>query len=72
MWACARARAVNARLTEGLLKDVANTLFPAWFAVSKVPALMQPSSAAAEYMFSLSEALFGKKGKRMADLVNGS
>ena len=38
--------------------------FPAWFAAAKILALFQPSSAAAERVFSLLEALFGKKGHR--------
>jgi hypothetical protein len=47
--------------------------FPTWFAASKILALMQPSSAAAERVFSLLESFFGKMGRRgaaLADVIN--
>lgn len=47
--------------------------FPAFFAAAKVIALMQPTSAAAERVFSLLEAFFGPKGRRgraLQDLIN--
>ena len=53
----------------------AKTDFPAWFAAAKILVLLQPSSAAAERVFSLLEAMFGKKGCRgssKADLKSTS
>jgi hypothetical protein len=47
--------------------------FPAWFAAAKILALMQPTSAAAERVFSLLEAYFAKGGRRgssLADLIS--
>jgi hypothetical protein len=47
----------------------------AWFAASKILVLFQPSSAAAERVFSLLEAVFPKGGRRghaLADLINGT
>lgn len=48
---------------------------PAWFKASKILVLLQPSSAAAERVFSLLEAFFSKKGSRgraLDDLVNAT
>lgn len=49
--------------------------FPAFFAASKILALYQPTSAAAERVFSLLEQFFGKKGSRgnaLSDLIDGT
>ena len=49
--------------------------FPATFKAAKILALFQPSSAAAERVFSLLEKVFGKKGSRtcaLKDLIDAT
>ena len=49
--------------------------FPATFKAAKILALFQPSSAAAERVFSLLEQVFGKKGSRtcaLKDLIDAT
>ena len=50
-------------------------VMPTWFSSAKVIVLAQPSSAAAERVFSLLESFFGKRGTRgraLADVINST
>ena len=45
---------------------------PKWYEVTKILVLMQPSSAAAERVFSLLQAFFaagGRRGRSLHDLI---